>query len=382
MSADPRRREMGGDFSLDLLVTTDPTGFQDKPVPTREWLWDGWIPKRATTALYGDGGTGKSLLAQQFMTAIATGRPFLGFPVSRMKVLGVFCEDDDDELQRRQAAINAALDVDFADLDNMRWISRVGAENLLMTFAADGRGEPTPFFGQLLDLAKGEGVQLVIVDTAADTFGGNENIRPQVRMFINLLTRLAHEIDGAVILLAHPSASGKASGSGDGGSTAWSNSVRSRLYIKRPDAVGGDDPDPNLRILSRLKANYAAIGVDLSVRWEGGAFVNTVDPTMAGETEDGSIVAHRMREAEAWFIEGMNELAAKKLRCNIHRGQANYAPKFLREKTTTCQSLSEFELTGAMNRLIKANRIRVEEDGPRSRRRSYLVLVSPDLPGV
>lgn len=381
MDADPRRREPAGDFSLEPLVPCDPCRFQGQPIPTREWLWEGWIPKRAVTALYGDGGTGKSLLAQQFMTAIATGRSFLGFPVPRMKVLGVFCEDDDDELQRRQASINAALDVDFADLENMRWISRVGADNLLMTFLPDGRGEPTPFFWQLLDLAKGEGVQLVVIDTAADTFGGNENIRPQVRMFINLLTRLAHEIDGAVILLAHPSASGKASGSGDGGSTAWSNSVRSRLYIKRPESVGGDDPDPNLRILSRLKANYAATGVDLSVRWEDGAFVNTVDPAMAGEAEDGSIVAHRMREAEAWFIEGMNELAEKKLRCNIHRGQANYAPKFLREKTLVCATLSEFELTGAMNRLIKANRIRVEEDGPPSRRRSYLVLVSPDLPG-
>ena len=55
-------------------------------------------------------------------------------------MLGVFCEDDDDELQRRQAAINAAPEIDFGDLENLRWISRVGAENLLMTFAADGRG--------------------------------------------------------------------------------------------------------------------------------------------------------------------------------------------------------------------------------------------------
>ncbi len=382
MDADPRRRDQAGDFSLEPLIATDPTGFQGKPLPERRWLWEGWVPLRAVTALYGDGGTGKSLIAQQFMASIATGRPFLGFPVSRMKALGIFCEDDDDELQRRQASINTALDVDFADLETMRWISRVGADNLLMTFLPDGRGEPSPFFWQLLDLAKGEGVQLVVVDTAADTFGGNENIRPQVRQFINLLTRLAHEIDGAVILLAHPSATGKASGAGDGGSTAWSNSVRSRLYLKRPEAVGGEDPDPNLRILSRLKANYAATGVDLSVRWEDGAFVNTVDPGMAGEGEDGSITAHRMREEEACFLAGHNELTAKKLRINVHKGQANYAPKFLREKTLVCAHLSESALTGAMNRLIKANRIHVEEDGPPSRRRSYIVLVSPDLPGV
>ena len=34
-------------------------------------------------------------------------------------------------------------------------------------------------------------MQLVVIDTAADTFAGNENIRPQVRQFITLLTRLA-----------------------------------------------------------------------------------------------------------------------------------------------------------------------------------------------
>lgn len=382
MDADPRRREPAGDFSLEPLVPCDPCRFQGQPIPTREWLWEGWIPKRAATALYGDGGTGKSLLAQQFMTSIATGRPFLGFPVPRMKVLGVFCEDDDDELQRRQASINAALDVDFADLENMRWISRVGAENLLMTFAADGRGEPSPFFWQLLDLAKAEGLQLVVIDTAADTFGGNENIRPQVRQFINLLTKPAHEIDGAVILLAHPSATGKASGAGDGGSTAWSNSVRSRLYIKRPDAVGGEDPDPNLRILSRLKANYAAAGVDLSVRWEDGAFVNTVDPTMAGEAEDGGAKAHQMREAEEFFLAGLNELEAKGMRVNIHKGQANYAPKALREMTMACRTLPLDELACAMKRLIRTDRIRSVVDGSPSRNRTRLVAVSPDLPGV
>lgn len=219
---------------------------------------------------------------------------------------------------------------------------------------------------------------MVIIDTAADTFAGNENIRPQVRQFIALLTRLALEIDGAVVLLAHPSQSGKTSGSGDGGSTAWSNSVRSRLYLKRPEPAGGDTPDPDLRTLSRLKANYAATGVDLALRYESGAFIPDLDAFGASGGQGSS----RQREAEEAFMAGMNELLAKNLRCNVHKGQANYAPKALREKTIGCARFSEDELTGAMNRLIKAGRVESVEEGPASRRRSFLKVVAPDLPGL
>jgi RecA-family ATPase len=346
----------GGDFPLGPLEIIAPALLQGVAVPAREWIWEGWIPVGAVTALYGDGGTGKSLLAQQLMTACATGALFLGQEVAPCKTLGVFCEDDGDELHRRQVAVNRALGVDFKDLGDMGWISRVGCENLLMTFEADGRGLDTPFFSQILNTAKDFGARVIVIDTAADAFAGNENIRPQVRQFIALLTRLAREIGGAVILLAHPSQTGKASGEGAGGSTAWNNSVRSRLYLKRPgngdgngkdkgqnnqDAAGGEAADPDLRIVSRLKANYAAAGVDLAVRYERGAFVE------AGGAA-GTIGARgpaRNREAEEAFMSGLGELSEKNIPCNVHRGQANYAPKALREKTQGCEGFSETELT-------------------------------------
>jgi RecA-family ATPase len=373
-------RGSGGDFTLEPLEVVEAISFQDKPLPVRRWIWEGWVPVGAVTALYGDGGTGKSLLAQQFMTACAANQPFLGQTVARCKALGVFCEDDNDELQRRQAAINDRLDIDFADLENMLWISRVGSENLLMTFAADGVGTPTPFFSQLIGLAKTSGVQLIVIDTAADTFAGNENIRPQVRQFIALLTRLARAVDGAVILLAHPSLTGKTTGSGDGGSTAWSNSVRSRLYLKKLEAASGEELDPDRRILSRVKANYASTGVDLKLRYDRGAFANETDG-LGGDGETARPSAH-LREAEDALMAGMNELLAKGMRCNVHKGQANYAPKALREKTGVCAGFSEEELTFAMNRLIKSDRLRSIEEGPVSRRRSFLSVVAPDIPGI
>lgn len=371
-------RPRADDFSLEPLAIIDPIRLEGVPVPGRRWLWDGWIPLGHVTALYGDGGTGKSLLAQQLMTCCAARRAFLGSPVLPCRALGVFCEDDGDELHRRQAQINAQHAISFGDLEDMRWISRVGGDNLLMTFAADGHGRPTPFFFQLLTEAQASGVRLVVIDTAADTFGGNENIRPQVRQFIGLLTRLAQAIDGAVVLLAHPSQTGRTTGSGDGGSTAWSNSVRARLYLRRPEPVGGDVLDADLRILSRVKANYAQAGEELGLRYHAGAFTGdgAAAPGAAEQTPD------RQRAAEEAFLAGLAELAAKNLRCNVHKGQANHAPKVIREKTGLGAAFSEDELEAAMNRLIRADRIASVEEGPPSRRRSYLVITAPALPGV
>ena len=367
-----------GDFQVERIEILEPIRLQDMPVPVRRWLWQDWIPIGTSSALYGDGGTGKTLLAQHMMTSCAAGVPFLGMPVMKCRTIGVFCEDDRDELHRRQAAINTKLGVGFSDLENMQWISRIGADNLLNTFGGDGRSLKTPFFDQIARAASDFGAQLVVIDTAADTFGGNENVRSHVRQFIALLTRLALELDGAVLLLAHPSLTGKTTGRGDSGSTAWGNSVRSRIYLHASEKVsGGGNPAPDIRILSRLKANYATANVDLTLRYDAGAFV------LDGVPEGADPQTHqRSHAADDAFIAGLKELGAQNIRCNLHKGQGNYAPKTLREKTPLGAAFSQDELTGAMNRLIKAKRITSLTEGPPSRRRSFLVVVAPDLPGL
>jgi len=235
----------------------NPADWISKPVPPRLWVADQWIPLKTATALYGDGGTGKSLVAQGLMTSCALGVPWLG------RTFGYFCEDDDDELHRRQDAINRALACDYAALEPMRLQPRVGLDNVLMTFGSDGTGILTPAFEDLCTEIMDHKARLAVIDTAADTFGGNENIRPQVRQFVgHCLGKLAKMMRGAVLLLAHPSRAGLANSEGDSGSTAWNASVRSRLYLSRPKADADEQPDDDHRILTRKKANYAGRGVD------------------------------------------------------------------------------------------------------------------------
>lgn len=364
---------MTGGLDIQPLRVVDVCALEGKPVPEREWLLDEWVPWGHVTALYGDGGTGKSLLAQQLMTATALGSHFLGMPVRQCRVLGLFCEDDEDELHRRQDTINRGMNCGYADLEDMQWISRVAAENILMSFSVDGVGEITPFFAQLSQYAKDFGAQLLVIDTAADTFGGNENARPQVRQYLGAgLTRLAREIGGCVLLTAHPSVSGRV-GDGAGGSTAWSNSVRSRLYLSRPPVEGDDAPDDDVRILSRKKSNYARVGDELRLRFQDGAFVSDggADPT-----EGGLFGRVRRDEAERAFLEGLALLTERGLRVNRYPNTANYAPKVLRDVVPLCAAFTVRELGDAMNRVMAADRVRVAEDGAPSRRRSYLVQTS------
>jgi RecA-family ATPase len=346
------------------LKLVDPRLLAGIVVPDRRWIVQDWLPARATTSLYGDGGTGKTLLAQQLMTSCATGRPWTGLAVERCRSLALFCEDDDDELHRRQYAINEAMGVGFGDLGDVRWLSGVGADNLLMIFNGP-QGELSARFLALEEAAKEFGARLVIIDTAADTFGGNENDRAQVRQFIgHALTRLALAIDGAVLLCAHPSRSGLGVGGDlDGGSTGWSNSVRSRWSLARPagEDVEKDTPE---RILTRRKANYASIGDEIRLRWEKGALLPVNRPSALQQMS-------RHEEAEQAFLKLLDsyDAANRHLSGSAHAG--NFAPKvFSKDPASGAMTRRDFE--GAMNRLFAANRITMMSYGRPSDERRRL----------
>jgi RecA-family ATPase len=84
----------------------------------------------------------------------------------------------------------------------------------------------TAVFRGLVALVERLKPRLVLLDALADVFGGEEIARTQARQFIGLLRGLAIDHSLAVVLIAHPSLTGMASGAGTSGSTAWSNSVR------------------------------------------------------------------------------------------------------------------------------------------------------------
>jgi RecA-family ATPase len=346
-----RAADADQDIALRLIAPPD---LQFLPVPERKWIVEEWLPSGTVTALYGDGGTGKTLLAQQLQTATATGRPWCGIEPTRVRSIGLYCEDDEDELHRRQWSINRAMGVDFADLGDMAWISGVGHDCTLVNFI-DNRTVISPKWDWLLSKAKDFGARMLVLDTAADLFGGNENDRHQVRQFISVLSRGALEIGGAVLLNAHPSRTGLKSGDHDGGSTAWNNSVRSRWSVHRPIAEDGAEADSDARILTRRKANYARIGEEVRLRWQAGALVPLSGP---GVLESASARV----EAEATFMAVLARTYRQNVVVSSSRNATNYAPKMFAQRPER-NGFGKREFERAMITLIADGRVVVEPYG-------------------
>jgi hypothetical protein len=135
-----------------------------------------------------------------------------------------------------------------------------------------------------------------MLDNLADVYAGDENHRSAVKHFIGLLRKLAIRHDCVIVLLAHPSLAGIASGSGLSGSTAWNNSARSRLYLRRDLDSSGHEVDKAVRVLETMKANYGPAGATIDLRWENHRFLRKPRPSVW----DGVGVSHLEQVAKAF----------------------------------------------------------------------------------
>jgi RecA-family ATPase len=302
------------------LLPIDPTTLADIPVPERQWLVPDWIPMARATGLYGAGGEGKTLLAQMLATACAIGALWLGLPVRQCRSLLLFCEDDQEEMWRRQEDINRHYGCTFADLGAMRWLPRLGRDNTLMAFEA-GRARLAPLFYELLHVAAEHGAQLIVADTLADVFSGSENDRGHARAFAQTaLGGLARQTGGAVLALAHPSLSGTTSGSGSSGSTGWVGTFRAHLYLSSPKPEDGELSNLDARILTRGKANFARRGETIDVHWKDGVFIATRAPT-------GIIASIERKTSEHVFRDLLGKVTAEGQHVSHNPRAGNYAPR-------------------------------------------------------
>lgn len=335
-----------------------PADWHGLPVPEREWFVPDLIPSRQVTILTGDGGVGKSLVALQIGAAACLGLETIGLSPKPCRVLYLGAEDEAEEFHRRLADIVAAHDRTLADLVDFRLIPLADRDALLATPDVKGVMQPTANFVSLTHLVAKHTPGVVFLDTSADLYGGDEIKRGQVRQFVSMLRGLAIQWNCAVVLLSHPSVSGMQTGSGSSGSTGWNNSVRSRLYLTRPESK-----DADLRLLKTVKANYGAIGDEKALRWRAGAFV----------LDDG-----KPAEEVAFVTKRHDDVFLSVLRKLIGQGVnvtatpcSTYAPTvFL--KHPEAKGLKREQLADAMRRLMDAGHIRMVTEGSKSRQRSRL----------
>lgn len=335
-----------------------------RPVPARPWLVQGMVPSKTVTLFSGDGGTGKSLLALQLAVAVTAGTGWIGRAVAQGSVLFLSAEDDDDELHRRLDDILTVEGRGYEDVSRLTLRSLAG-ENSLLAMEKQISLMHTALFDELEARAKADMPALIVIDTLADVYPANENDRAKVRQFVGILRGLAIRQNCAVMLLGHPSLTGLNSGSGTSGSTAWHNSVRSRLYMSRI-VQDGYEPDTRKRVLSIKKQNYGETGSEIGMTWQDGVFVPD-----AVETGLDRLAANA--KAERVFLKLLREFTKQGRRVN-HVSGPNYAIKEF-DGHSLAEGMTKRVLKPAMNALLQSGRIRIETEGPPSKRVSYLVEV-------
>ncbi|QDB99737.1 hypothetical protein FGU64_04560 [Mesorhizobium sp. 8] len=355
--SDARRTLARATLNLAALAGTAP--------PPREWLVQDWVPADVVTLFYGDGGTGKSLAALQLAAAVATGEPWFGIPVKAGRALYVTAEDDASELHRRLTDIASEQGVGLAELAGKLAVVSLAADDPTLAQASgDGPLKFTKLWHALAATIAELKPRLVVLDTLADVFAGNENIRAQARAFIGKLRKIGIDCKTNIVVLAHPSrdglkVQGNSAAAGSSGSTAWHNSVRSRLVLERDDKTG-------LRTLHVAKSNYGGVGASVQLRWHAGAFV------LAGGTVSQ---AEANAEADRVFLDMLDRYTAEGRHVSPNPGKT-YAPSVFADDGRSGMSDSR-ALADAMNRLFGAGAIRVVEDGPPSKRREHIARSEP-----
>ena len=342
--------------------------FEGKHVPPRQWVVHDLVPSGTVTLLGGDGGTGKSLLALQLAYAVATGGAWLDRRVTPGAALYISAEDDQDELHRRIADVAHAGGTGLAELYQLTLRSLAGEDALLaMQDGRTGALSATTLFKEVEERVQAERPVLVVLDTLADLFPGNENDRAQARQFIGLLRGLAIRHQCAVVLLAHPSLSGMSSGAGTSGTTGWNNSVRSRLYLWRV-VKDGDEPNPDARVLSTKKANYGPAGGEINLTWRDGVFIADAPETMLDRLS-GSMKAERV------FMKLLKLHTDQGRRVNAGGG-TTYAPRAFADHPDS-EGCNKRVLRVAMETLLSQGKITIVKEGPPSRPVSFIEAATP-----
>jgi len=353
---------LGGDEPADFRLTaTDADGesYQEQskpgelldwarlqgPIRPRIWFVKGWLTT-VPTLFAARGGTGKSLQMQTMCTAIATGKHHIGEVEKARSCLIWSCEDDPDEILRRQSGINRYFRVTDTDLGRLHINPRIGLENTLMDLV-DGKLTATPVLKILQEQVNDLRAEVLVLDNVAHLYGGLDD-RTQVTKFVSTITGLVTGRPFAPIFVTHVS---KMTGSEYTGSVAWENAVRMRWFLEN-----GEFEDLHQHV---QKSNVSS-KISTVLRIVNGVMVpksaREVEETIKKERAER---ARRQEHVESIVIDGLAAiLAMPGEKAVAKRGSQDGLIKvIIRHKLD--QDASEEELKEAYERLEVARRIQV-----------------------
>ncbi len=227
-------------------------------MPPPEWLVDTILPEGGLIALYGPSGTGKSFIAIDMAMAIATGTPWQGHPVKKGFVIYVSAEGGTGIGKRVKAWLfDRKMEAKEA---NVAWLVEA------VPIHTDSENMEILLERILEEI--GETPVLIILDTLARCFDGNENQQEDMNRFIAGIDRLRKECKSAVLVVHHTNKQGedeRGSGAFRGASDAMLSVVKKeeRIFLrcsKQKDDEEFGDREVLLKDVPECKSLVVALG--------------------------------------------------------------------------------------------------------------------------
>ena len=243
------------------------------PPRPREWLIPDFLPAGRLGLLAGSGGIGKSRLALQLAAAIASGiadwlpggpRLTLSDPATAVYWTA---EDEPAEVSRRLRQIGGVRDSATQALhglverveDRLHVVDGAGRGPLWEPMGSGPLGRLSETGAWLRAYSERHGPRLLVLDSLAATYAGNENDRVAVRQFAADWDAWGRRRGCAVMLIGHP----PKSMAPFSGSTDWQAAVRWLwTFGLEPDphhtAKRASKQEPTAPCLKNDKGNYRA----------------------------------------------------------------------------------------------------------------------------
>lgn len=351
-----------------------PMDWQDlstRIAPSRDWAIDNWLGMDYVTLLAGAGGTGKSLASQLLASSLALGLDYIGQPKQPRNCLMWMCEDDSDEIWRRQELIAVYFGVNLADFaGKLHIVPRVGLENTLR-MKVMGTPSWTPQWGELQEQVCDYKADVLFVDNVGQTCA-DEIDRHSVTSFVNGFVGIGKpaNLKTSTVLLAHP---GKAAGSEFSGSTAWEATVRMRWYFGTalPDQDKSEiveDSMEDARYLCKRKTNYSAKD------YRKFTYANGVLIPEDIEALPQIDITMRAKHADGVVMRGLEQLTKMGKHPTDGSSSPEYLPKLIME-FKLAESMQKKELTNAMRGLMVLGKLKRQVIGTYANRAQRFGLV-------
>jgi hypothetical protein len=251
---------------VNLLIPVNLKDILTNPPAAPTFVWDGLVPRGEVTLLSGHGEAGKTFIGLMLAISVALGRPMFGIAVERSRAVFVSLEDDGDKIRWRISMICKVWDINPLDLDG--WLMVLDGTEYPEMYVSLNKwvpGAATATYAQLSQRVNDIDAGLVVIDNASDAYAADENTRTMVRAFLRTLKQIAKASSGGVVLLSHVNRETARGGFNDkegySGNTAWHNSVRSRLVLKK-------DKKSGLLTLSQEKSNHGkSLAESIELEW-------------------------------------------------------------------------------------------------------------------